>query len=62
MTNDQIKAELRRSAVEDRRPWLDVDIEAFLFVSSYWTDGDLMLTVLTYSTARTLFLLVAEAM
>ena len=62
MNKKQIKAELRRSAVDDKSPWHDVDIEAFEFVSHAWLQGLEAMFNARPNDLRTLFLLVAEAM
>lgn len=63
MTKSQIKAELRRSACEDKSPFWDVDYRAYnalsAFRKSQWTEN---LSALSTNDLRNFYLLVAEAL
>ena len=60
MTKDQIKAELRRSACEDKDPAFQTNVEARSFVRDMFGANSLM--KMKYDDCRTLFLLTAEFM
>lgn len=59
MTKTQIKAELRRSALEDIWPWGQVAPKVWLFVQDWFVDSD-PFEVAPH--ARCFFLLVAAAL
>lgn len=40
MTKTEIIAELRRSALEDKRPWMDMNDDAFDSTLCFWQIGD----------------------
>ena len=62
MTRDQIKAELRRSACEDKWPWSGLDLDAFSAALA-WKRGDgRMMLHASDRVLRLYFLLVAEAL
>lgn len=61
MTNDQIIAELRRSAVEDADPWACVRGAAFDAAYKLREDRE-EIRLLSFGDCRTFFLLVAEAL
>lgn len=62
MINDQIRAELRRSAYEDREPFFECGYAAFLTACLWRNDSDSWLSVMDGYDVRVLFLLVAEAL
>lgn len=59
MTKSQIKAELRRSALEDYSPWYECSDEAFEEIWVYQEGGIIYAPT---PVIRTFFLLVAEAL
>lgn len=61
MTKEQIRAELRRSACEDRDPWADIGGIAFDMAIDFLGDYEALITM-PVSKLRIFFLLVAEAM
>ena len=62
MTTDEIRAELRRSATEDRAPIVGAKIEAFQAAfDDWWSDKDCFVAF-TPDVERTFYLLVAEAL
>lgn len=72
MTTDQIRAELRRSALEDARPSQDIDYEARMVANEFYRSEDhpqewMPLTFSAWeiewcAACRIFFLLVAEAL
>ena len=63
MTKSQIKAELRRSACEDKDPAFTVDDDAYFMASEFKDDSnDPYLIDIRTDVCRTFFLLVAEAL
>lgn len=58
MTKDQIKAELRRSAIQDRYPYVMVNFRALVYAYEFET----FLASRKEDDCRTFFLLVAEAL
>jgi len=65
MTKSQIKAELRRSALEDKRPAWQEKTPCDIDPGSWYGDfvaGDGFLMDLSHKNCRTFFLLVAEAL
>lgn len=62
MTKSQIKAELRRSAMEDADPWDGVGHDAFHAAGQFcWPDSK-YIDSLSNNAMRIFFLLVAEAL
>ena len=62
MTKKEIRAELRRSACEDKDLWEGVSLHAFVAVVNHWLPrGESMLNE-SPKNLRIFFLLVAEAM
>lgn len=61
MTKEQIKAELRRSACEDKRPFDQIHCDAFLEAELYCSYAEFV-SVHSNDNLRTFFLLVAEAL
>ncbi len=61
MTKTQIKAELRRSAMEDGDPFYGVSREAFHVARFYRGDEDSM-SLMGFTELRIFFLLIAEAL
>lgn len=62
MNKNQIKAELRRSACEDKDPAFDVHDLAFSAALDFKHHHELFITSMKIQDCRTLFLLVAEAL
>ena len=62
MTKTEIIAELRRSAVEDGIPWLDVESDAYAACYPYKRDEKEVILFLEHDDCKTFFLLVACAM
>jgi hypothetical protein len=62
MNKQQIKAELRRSACEDKSPWHGVDEEGAFEAALSFVDPGNMMIGLEPEELRTFFLLVAEAL
>ena len=61
MTKKEIRAELRRSACEDKDPWGGVGVSAFNEACD-WRSGHKSMFSLGKDNLRIFFLLVAEAM
>lgn len=64
MNKEQIKAELRRSACEDKDPACDINEWAYYTATSYlvlWYENELVKNM-KQDDCRTFFLLVAEAL
>ena len=62
MTKKEIRAELRRSACEDKRPWYGIEERhAFVTARRWLIDGEYMFGS-PVERLRIFFLLVAEAM
>ena len=62
MTKAEIRAELRRSACEDKDPWEGVSLKAFVATGTYWLNKDESMINESAKNLRIFFLLVAEAM
>lgn len=62
MNKAQIKAELRRSACEDEKPWSGLSYDVWHLVLWQWCGKFEFMDEMAHDNNRTFFLLVAEAL